>query len=332
MSLLFALLSVAHATTAHVCVRNDGAGTFQPTSLSFFADTYGSEHDGSAIGPAAALAPGGNECVSISGLRATNIDYPETVYTFTVSWSDTDGTASTSSSTIVLDVDKFVGAAGAHSYYLDPSSYLVVSNAAPPAPGVLEATWDAASKACEVTVTAPSGQPLDFGTYRLERIDDSEAWTEVDAWQHPDPYTRSDDTVTGDGDARYRVVSEDVYGARTEGPEAPCVGSHAADETVDTGLPEDTGGSPPDDTGEDDTDSDDTDSDDTDTDPDDSDSEEGDSIEADDGDGSEDADKDGGGCATGAGPVAAAYLSLALLVGRRRKRDGVSLRLYTRGQ
>lgn len=315
MSLLFALMGAAHAATAHVCVRNDGPGTFQPTSLSFFADTNGSEHDGAAIGPAAALPPGGNECVSISGLRATNIDYLETVYTFTVSWSDSDGTASITSSTIVLDVDKFVGAAGAHSYYLDPSSYLVVTNAAPPAPGAVAATWDAATTVCEVTVAAPTGQPLDFGTYRLERIDDSEAWTEVDAWQHPDPYTRSDTTVTGDGDARYRVVSEDIYGARTEGPEAPCVGSDAADDTEDSGLPEDTGSPPTDDTGDDDSDDTDADSDDSDSDSD------GDApTEADEDDETEDTDKDTGGCATGAGPVGAGLLALGFLSGRRRER------------
>ena len=314
MMFLLAIAGLAHATTAHVCVRNDGAGTFQPTSLTFFADTDGTEHDGSAIGPAAALAPGGNECVSISGLRATNVDRPETAYTFTVSWTDSDGTASSGTSWIVLDVDKFVGAAGAHSYYLDPSSYIPVSNASPPAPGTPEATWDAGAKACNVTVSAPEAQPLDFGTYRLERTDNTGAWTEVDAWQHAEPYVRLDDTVTGAGDATYRVVSEDIYGARSEGAGAPCEGSDAADdvEEVDTGVPEDTGAEPPEDTG---------------ADPDgtvpsdDSDDEvstgDGDAVDAE-AESTGDEDKEGG-CATGAGPVSAGLVGLMWLLGRRRR-------------
>ena len=316
MTLFLALVGLAHATTAHVCVRNDGAGTFQPTSLTFFADTYGTEHDGSAIGPAAAMGPGGHECVSISGLRATSVDRPETAYTFTVSWSDSDGTASSSSSQIVLDVDKYVGQAGAHSYYLDPSSYIAVANAAPPAPGTPAATWDGDAKACDVTVTAPTGLPLDFGTWRLERTDDGGAWTEVDAWQHTDAYARTDDTVTGEGDAVYRVVAEDIYGARTEGPEAACVGSDAADEggeTEDSGLSEDTGAGGSADTGDTDTD--------------------GSAPEADTDDGSTSGDEEtldgseegsveadkGGGCTTGAGPLGAGFLALLLIGGRRRR-------------
>ena len=317
MTLLLVLTGLASATTAHVCVRNDGAGTFQPTSLTFFADTDGTEHDGSAIGPAAALAPGGDECVSISGLRATNIDRPETAYRFTVSWSDSDGTASSSSSLIVLDVDKYVGQAGAHSYYLDPSSYIAVSNAAPPAPGTPSATWNADAAACEVTVSAPTGQPLDFGTYRLERTDDDGEWTEVDAWQHTDAYARTDDTVTGVGDARYRVVTEDIYGARTEGPEAPCTGSDAADEVdepVDTGGSSDTGTDTPVDTGG-------SDGGDDAVPPDDDDGESATGDEdVSEGDGSSAVDEDkSSGCATGAGPVGAGLLGLVCLLGRRRR-------------
>ena len=316
MTFLLVIAGVAHATTAHVCVRNDGVGTFQPTSLTFFADTDGTEHDGSAIGPAAALAPGGNECVSISGLRATNVDRPETAYTFTVSWSDSDGTASSGSSWIVLDVDKFVGAAGAHSYYLDPSSYIPVSNAAPPPPGTPEATWDAAAGGCAVSVSAPAGQPVDFGTYRLERTDDERAWTEVDAWQHADRYTRLDDTVTGLGDANYRVVSEDIHGARTEGADAPCLGSDAADdvdETVDTGIFEDTGGGSTADTGADGTPDGSLPSDEH---HDDGTSGDEDGVDA---DASSTAEEDkGSGCATGMGPAGAGLAGLVWLLGRRR--------------
>ena len=55
------------------------------------------------------MAPGGHGCVDITGLRRTDISYPETAYAFTVSWTDTSGTVSSGSGTIVLDVDKFVG-------------------------------------------------------------------------------------------------------------------------------------------------------------------------------------------------------------------------------
>jgi len=316
MTLLLALLGAAHATTAHVCVRNDGAGTFQPTSLTFFADTYGSENDGSAIGPAAAMGPGGHECVSISGLRATNVDRPETAYSFRVSWVDADGTASSTSSLIILDVDKYVGQAGAHSYYLDPSSYIAVVNAAPVAPGTPTATWDGDAGACLVTVAAPAATPLDFGTYRLERTDDGGEWWEVDAWQHPDAYSRSDDTVTGAGDASYRVVAEDVHGARTEGPEGPCVGSDAADDGTDSGEPVDTGGAATD-TGGDDGAGGDTDlPEDTEEDA------ELDSEESVDPGSDESADEDkSGGCATAAAPLSVWLWALCLAAWRGRRTE-----------
>ena len=126
------------------------------------------------------------------------------------------------------------------------------------------------------------------------------------------PYSRTDDTLTGDGDAAYRVVSEDTYGARTEGASAPCVGSDAADEGTDTGGPTDTGGGA--DTG-DDTDT---------TDPIDSEEDasedELDSDDTVDGDSEDtvDSDKGSGGCATGAAPLAVGAFASLLLVGRRR--------------
>jgi hypothetical protein len=317
MILALTLLSSAHATTAHVCVRNDGAGTFQPTSLSFFADTYGTENDGSAIGPASALGPGGNECVSISGLRATNVDRPETAYTFRVSWTDAEGTASSTSSPIVLDVDKFVGQAGAHSYYLDPTSYIAVSNAAPAAPGTPTATWDGDASACLVDIPAPTVEPVDFGTYRLERIDDSGVWTEVDAWQHADPYSRADDTLTGLGDSIYRVVAEDIYGARTEGPEGICVGSDAADLSTDTGTPHDTGDTPTTDTGDGSDGGDDGGSDGS------GDADDGDGTDGGDPEDTEDSEDDNGSnCATGSGPWGGWVLALLGVVWRGRSHVG----------
>jgi len=315
---LVLLPAAAHAVTAHVCIRNDGAGTFQPGSLSIFADTQGSENDASASGPASAMGPGGHGCVDITGLRRTDISYPDTAYTFTVSWTDTNGSASSGSGSIVLDVDKYVGQGGAHSYYLDPSSYIPVSNAAPGAPEAPVAAWEVDAGACLVSWSAPATAPQDFGTWRLERTDASGVWTELDAWQHLAPYTRTDTTLTGDGDARYRVIAEDWYGARSEGAEGACAGSDAAGdgggtgEDGGTGSGEGTGSGGG--TGGDDGDSGGSGS---------PDSGEGtaDSGGSDTGrthDDDDDDDDDDRGCTTGGGPAGAWLLGLVLLGARRR--------------
>ena len=314
----FLLSAAAHAVTAHVCIRNDGAGTFQPGSLSIYADTQGSENDASASGPASAMGPGGHGCVDITGLRRTDVAYPDTAYTFTVSWTDTSGPASIGSGSIILDVDKYVGQGGAHSYYLDPSSYIPVSNAAPGAPEAPVAAWEPEAGACVVSWGAPATAPQDFGTWRLERTDSSGVWLELDAWQHLAPYTRTDTTLTGDGDARYRVVAEDWYGARSEGAEGTCVGSEAAGDGSGTGGDGSTGsgggtGSGGD-TGDDGGDSGGPGS--TDSGHGSADSGGSDTGRPDDDD--DDDDDDDRGCTTGGGPAGAWILGLVLLAARRR--------------
>lgn len=227
MNVLFALLlsSAAQATTAQVCVRNDGGGTFRPGSLTVTADTQGSDHDGGATGPAAALAPGGDGCITVSGLRATDPARPDTAYTFTVSWLDGLGSSSITASPVILDVDKYVGQAGAHSYYLDPSSYIGLVNAPPTAGGALSVQFSERPARCAGTAEPAATVDQDFGTYRLQRAEDDGSWSEVDAWQTHASHAFSDEGMNSTEDARYRLVTEDQYGAQTPGPESVCAGS-----------------------------------------------------------------------------------------------------------
>ena len=220
-----ALVSLAEATTAQVCVRNDGGGTFRPGSLTVTADTQGADHDGSASGPPGAIGPGGHGCIAVSGLRATDPGRPDTAYTFAVSWLDGAGANSVTASPVILDVDKYVGAAGAHSYYLDPSSYIGLVNSPPTGPGALSVGVEASPLRCVGTAEPASNQDQDFGTYRLQRAEDDGSWSEVDAWQVHAPHAFSDAGMNSAEDARYRLVTEDHYGAQAAGPEAVCAGS-----------------------------------------------------------------------------------------------------------
>ena len=65
----------------------------------------------------------------------------------------------------------------------------------------------------------------DFGTYRLQRAEDDGSWSEVDAWQTHTSHAFSDEGMNSTEDARYRLVTEDQYGAQAPGPESVCTGS-----------------------------------------------------------------------------------------------------------
>ena len=161
----------------------------------------------------------------MSGLRTTDPYRPETAYTFTVRWLDGAGTNSVTAAPVILDTDKYVGQAGAHSYYLDPSSYIGLVNTPPSAPGTLTVSFSSSPDQCSGAVTEPAATDLDFGTYRLQRSAEDGSWAEVDAWQSAAAFSFSDTGMTSTDDSRYRVVSEDLYGGQSIGPEATCVGS-----------------------------------------------------------------------------------------------------------
>lgn len=134
--MILALLALAHGatTTARVCVRNAGVGTFESSDLYLRADCDFNAYDDFEYAPSfgQTLAPGQGTCVTMSGLYVWSGF--QGIYQFSASWDDTAGQASASAPpNIQLTTTQtwYISSRGASTSQPLLADYIPVANAAP---------------------------------------------------------------------------------------------------------------------------------------------------------------------------------------------------------
>ena len=123
------LAAPASAVTAHVCVRNDGVGTFEGGDLALFADSDWNAGDTTGSGPGyTTVPPGDGHCMQMTGLLAWN-GY-QYAYVFEISFWDTSGLSYFYSpgGLQLSNGTWYISTLGATAYDPGLASYISISN------------------------------------------------------------------------------------------------------------------------------------------------------------------------------------------------------------
>ncbi len=218
--------AAAHAVTAYVCVKNDGAGTFSGGDLSLFADSDWNAGDITGSGPGGGLAPGGSTCMAMNGLYEWNgFQYQ---YVFEIEWMDTLGlTQVYSPFNLQFSAGTYyVGTGGIYSFTPPFADHISLVNDPPPAyPSITAyANWPNDDTECYVYWSGlTSSQIQDWNATSLKRsTSPSGPWTEVYFTMSWGFTSRTDTGLTPGTTYYYRVDTIDEYDAETEGPTTSC--------------------------------------------------------------------------------------------------------------
>ncbi len=183
--LLLLVPTAAEAVTLHVCVRNDGAGTFSNYDFNVHADCTPNSGDRTEPGPGQwqDLDPGEGTCITMNGLSAWN-GY-QYVYDFTITFQDTSGLTTEYGPTNIQlpGTTRYLGASGLSLWQPSLSDYISVSNDAPPSYSSISAypNYPDTEDECYVYWTGlTSAQVQDWNYNVVERsTSPSGPWTTV---------------------------------------------------------------------------------------------------------------------------------------------------------
>ena len=219
------LAAPASAVTAYVCARNDGVGSFEGGDLALFADSDWNAGDITGSGPGfTSIGPGGGECMQMTGLYAWN-GY-QYAYIFEISFWDTSGISDYYSpgGLQLSNGTWYISTLGATAYMPSVSSYISITNAAPPAYTSMNAypNWPDDDTECWVYW---SGVTLfsDYWGQELERSNSASGpWSTVASWGSWGTTSYTDTGLTPGSTYYYRTILIDDYAAESIGPVTSC--------------------------------------------------------------------------------------------------------------